>query len=122
MRCAVGSGGSGRHSRGRSSTYDEQAQQGQKQRVAVPKGLCFGRVAYVSVVSSEIDFWCRKSGGDSGGDLRTFEAGGAGVVCVESNVRLFTNDWLGRHVWMPQVTVDDSAVFCSQWDWGASAS
>ena len=29
MRCAVGSGGSGRRSRGRSSTYDEQAQQGQ---------------------------------------------------------------------------------------------
>ena len=31
MRCAVGSGSSGRHSRGRRSTYDEQAQQGQKQ-------------------------------------------------------------------------------------------
>ena len=30
MRCAVGSSGSGRRSRGRSSTYDEQAQQGQK--------------------------------------------------------------------------------------------
>ena len=31
MRCAVGSGSSGRHSRGRGSTYDKQAQQGQKQ-------------------------------------------------------------------------------------------
>ena len=35
MRCAVGSGGSGRHSRGRRSTYDEQAQQGQKQHADV---------------------------------------------------------------------------------------